>query len=234
VVATLVLVHGGAVTHRMWDPLRTLVTAPTLAMDLPGRRYRPADLAEITRQDWIDAVCTDIVDADLLDVVLVAHSAAGPIIPRVAAKLPERTRHLVFIAGTVPAEGRAPIDYLRPDVRAAAWNGLRNRPGAGKTLSGLEPGEPPIDTDLQVVEIARFGHEAAQPVFEPCSWAGVPDVPRTYVQTMRDRVIAPDLQQEMIGNLGAADVVQVDAGHNVANSAPDLIAGLLDEIAYRY
>ena len=53
---TIVLVHGGTVTSRMWDAVREHLETPAIAPDLPGRRCRPADLGTTTRQDWIDAV----------------------------------------------------------------------------------------------------------------------------------------------------------------------------------
>ena len=42
---TLVLVHGGTVTSTMWDPVLEHLRTPARAVDLPGRRYHPADLS---------------------------------------------------------------------------------------------------------------------------------------------------------------------------------------------
>lgn len=234
-VAALVLVHGSAATSKMWNPVLGLLAAPVLAVDLPGRRYKPADLADITMRDWVASVVQDVRERDLDNVVLAAHSGGGVIIPGVAAALPERVRHLVFLASPLPAEGKRPVDYTRPDVRQAAEYGLARRPTAGKTLSGLEPGEPPIDTELELIEMgARLGAEAAQPMFEPFSWSGVPDIPRTYVRTSQDRILTPEFQDEIVAALKPAEVLEVDTGHFLVAKEPAIVAQILNDIAARY
>lgn len=232
---TLVLVHGGTVTSRMWDPVVARLEAPWIAPDLPGRRHRPADLGATTRQDWIDAVADDVLAAGAERVVLVGHSSGGYVIPGVAARMPERVAHLVFIAATVPAEGRRPVDFLKPKLTRIALDGEQAMWAAagGRTLGGLRPGEPAIETALEIVENdGRMGLEAPGPLFEPFTFAGFPsEVPRTFVRCTADRVVTPDLVDVMVENLGGATVVDVAAGHEVATEAPDVLASLLDSIA---
>jgi pimeloyl-ACP methyl ester carboxylesterase len=232
---TIVLVHGGTVTSRMWDQVREHLETPAIAPDLPGRRYRPADLGTTTRQDWIDAVAADVLAADLDPVVLVGHSSGGYVIPGVAARLPERVAHLVFIAATVPSEGKRPVDFLKPKLTTIAIEGeAAMRAGAaGRTLGGLLPGEPPIDTSLQIVDNeGRLGLEAPGPLFEPFTWAGFPrEVPRTFVRCTADRVVTPELVDVMLANMGGAELIDIDAGHDVAASEPAALARLLDSIA---
>ncbi len=234
-MSTLVLVHGGTVTSRMWDPVRPHLRTPHVALDLPGRRYRPADLATITRDDWIDAVAAEIRARGLTDVVLVGHSSGGYVIPGVAARVPERIRRLVFISATVPAEGKRPVDYLKPKLTQIALdNEATTRAlAAGRTLGGLLPGEPPIETDLEIVENeGRMGLEAPNPLFDPFTWAGVPrDLPRTFVRCLQDRVVTPELVTVMLENMGGAEVVDLDAGHGVATEAPEELARVLDRLA---
>jgi pimeloyl-ACP methyl ester carboxylesterase len=234
--ATLVLVHGGTVTSTMWDGVISHLTAPSLAVDLPGRRYKPADLATVTRTDWIRSVCHDITVAELDDVVLVGHSSAGSVLPGVAASLGDRVRGLVFVAATVPAGGRAPEEYMRPDLRTLAVDSLDFvlEKTKGRTLGGLRPGEPAIDTDLEIVENRpRFGLEAPGPLFEPFSWDGFPwQLPRTYVRCLRDRVITPEMAATMVANMGGARLIDLAAGHNVASSEPAAVAAILDSCAW--
>jgi pimeloyl-ACP methyl ester carboxylesterase len=236
-MATLVLVHGGTVTSRMWDPVLPFLRSPALAVDLPGRRYRPADLGAITRADWIEAVACEVDEAGLDDVVLVGHSSGGYVIPGAAARLGAgRVRHLVFIAATVPAEGRRPLDYLKPKLFeiASTTERFQRERASGSTLGNLRPGEPPIDTDLTIVENeGTYGLEAPGPLFEPFTWAGVPSpskVPRTYVRCTQDRTIPADIAEPMIALL-EAKVVDIDAGHMVSDDAPAELAALLDGFA---
>jgi len=236
-MATLVLVHGGSVTSRSWDPLLPLLTTPAHAIDLPGRRYRPADLGALHRTDWETSAADDVLALGLgLDeVVLVGHSSGAYVIPGVAARLPAGlVRHLVLVAGTCPAEGDRPVDAMAARLRSiAVENETRLRAGAvGRTLSDLRPGEPPIDTDLELVDVkAAMGVEAPQQLFEPMTWVGVPDVPRTYIRAMRDRIIPPEHALQMAANAGATTVIDIEADHDVAGSAPQDLARILDRIA---
>jgi pimeloyl-ACP methyl ester carboxylesterase len=220
----------------MWDPLLAHLRAPAIAVDLPGRRYRPADLARVTRQDWVDAVVEDMAASALDDVLLVGHSSAGYVIPGVAARVPDRVRHLVFVAATVPAEGARPVDFLKPKLKELTLQTeqLQRDAAAGKTIGGLLPGERELVTDLEVVENPpRMGLEAPGPLFEPFTWAGTPSataLPRTYIRCLRDRVIPPDLATTMADAMGAT-ILDIDAGHDVASEAPAELARLLDRFA---
>ncbi len=233
---SLVLVHGGTMTSTMWDPVLAHLRTPAYAVDLPGRRYHPADLATVGRADWVRSVVDDIEAGDLGPVVLVGHSSAGYVIPEVAAARPGRVAHLVFVAATVPADGDRPVDYIKPKLKALAEQSedVVRAMAAGKTLGGLRPGEPPIDTDLEVVENGpRMGLEAPGPLLQTYDgWADVPpDLPRTYVRCSQDRVVTPELVERMLAHMGEVTTVEVDAGHQVAAEAPDVLAGILDRIA---
>ena len=104
---------------------------------------------------------------------------------------------------------------------------------SGRTLGGLRPGEAPIVTDLELIENGPgLGLEAPGPLFEPFTWAGFPThLPRTYVRCMRDKIIAPELADAMIANMGGARVIDIDAGHGVATGSPAELAALVDTCA---
>ncbi|HXB38515.1 MAG TPA: alpha/beta hydrolase [Acidimicrobiales bacterium] len=235
-----VLVHGGTLTSTMWDPVRSRLASPSLAVDLPGRRYRPADLGEVTIGDWITSVVTDIEEAGLIEVVLVGHSSGGYVLPGVAAALAARSvlvlQGLVFVSATVPAHGERPLDYLRDDIRTLASDHreLTLESARGRTIGGLRPGEPAIETDLEIVENGpRMGLEAPRVLFEPVSWAGFPtEVPRVYVRALRDKVIPPELADRMISAMGGAEVIDLDAGHRSYDTHPAELAAVIDECSH--
>ena len=232
-----VLVHGGTLTSTMWDPVRSAMASPSFAVDLPGRRYKPADLAEVTIGDWVTSVVTDIEEAGLTEVVLVGHSSGGYVLPGVAAALAARSvpvlRELVFVSATVPAHGERPLDYLRDDIRilASDHRELTLESARGRTIGGLRPGEPPIETDLEIVENGpRMGLEAPLVLFEPVSWTGFPtEVPRVYVRALRDKVIPPELADRMITGMGGAEVIDLDAGHRSYDTHAAELAAVIDE-----
>jgi pimeloyl-ACP methyl ester carboxylesterase len=154
----------------------------------------------------------------------------------VAAELPDRVAHLVFIASTVPADGMRPVDYIKPRLRDLAVDHLDlvRQMASGKTLGGLRPGEQPIITELEVVENdPRMGLEAPGPLHEVYDgWSRVPAVlPRTFIRGTQDRVVKPELVDEMLPHMGDIDVVDIEAGHGMADEAPEALAQLLDQIA---
>lgn len=78
----LVLVHGGAHAADCWDLTveqlrRQAPDLPVLAVDLPGRAGKPADLASVSIGDCVESVVADIEGAGLSDVVICGHSMAG-------------------------------------------------------------------------------------------------------------------------------------------------------------
>lgn len=232
---TLVLIHGGTVTSTMWDPVLPFLRAPARAIDLPGRRYNPADLSLVTRRDWVASVLRDIAGLDEGPIVLAGHSSAGYVMPEVAAAQPDRVTHLVFIAATVPADGTRPVDFIKPRLRDLALDNVDTvrRMAAGKTLGGLRPGEPPIVTDLEIVENdPRMGLEAPGPLHERFDgWSGVPTtLPRTFIRCTQDRVVKPKLVELMLSHLSPVTVMDIEAGHGVADEAPEALARLLDQI----
>ncbi len=234
-MTTLVLVHGGSVTSRAFDPLLPLLHTPAVAVDLPGRRHRPADLSTLHRTDWERSAAADIEALGLDDVVLVGHSSGGYVIPGVAALLPPGTvRHLVFVAANCPAEGQSPVESMAEKLRGITLANRENlaAQAVGRSIGDLRPGEAPIDTELEIVEVdLRMGVEAPAQLYEPMTWVGVPDGPRTYVRATRDRIIPAEHALVMAANAGATEVVDVDAGHDVVGDAPEALAALLDRIA---
>jgi pimeloyl-ACP methyl ester carboxylesterase len=234
--AKLMLVHGGTLTSTAWDPVLPYLRGPARAIDLPGRRYNPADLGAVTRDDWVEAVVVALQDEPPGSVVLVGHSSAGYIMAEAAARVPERLTHLVFVAATVPADGSRPVDYIKPRLQELAEAGYEtvHAMTTGRTLGGLRPGEPPISTTLEIVENGpRMGLEAQGPLFAVASgWSDVPpQLPRTFLRCTNDRVVTPELVERMLPHMGAVAVIDISAGHDVSHEAPEALASVLNQVA---
>ena len=85
---TYVLAHGATFAASCWDLLVPHLDDDVIAIDLPGRGSRPADLSRVAIAEFVAAVLAEIEAWDLRDVVLVGHSLAGITLPGVAVPSP--------------------------------------------------------------------------------------------------------------------------------------------------
>lgn len=193
---------------------------PSVAVDLPGRATRPADITRVTIAQAADSVAVDIRAAIDGDLVLVGHSVAGTVLPSVAARLDGRVRHLVFIAGITGAQGRLPMEAFLggQEDRVARRMASFRREHEGATLE---------DLDVRTSSAIDSLNFASQPM----TWAGITStVGRTFIRCSDDPIQTRALQDELIANCGATEVFDIDSGHTPAEDAPEILAGLLDRV----
>jgi pimeloyl-ACP methyl ester carboxylesterase len=234
----LVLVHGGAHAADCWDLTineihRLAPELTVLAVDLPGRRGKPGDLAKLTIADWVDSVVADIDAAGFDDMVIVGHSMAGLTAPGVVAKLgAARVRELVLATAFVPPEGGAIVDTLPgPGGVIARWGARRGTPGKLNLVAArlmFFNGLP--RTRRQFIE-QRLCAESSRVIVEHVSRRDLPgEVPRTWILTRRDHVLSVRSQRRSIEALGGVQtVLELDTCHDLMISEPERLAELLIE-----
>ncbi len=242
---TYVLVHGGGSTARFWDRLVPHLASPALAVDLPGRNRRPADLATLTVSQEAASVLADIEAAGLDGpIVIVAHSSGGLVVPEVVSALGDRVSHIVLSAALVPPEGGCGIDCMKPKHRDGLVLAVERarREGTAVTLPG-PPEDPeafrtayggvPLDDETlaYVVDPVRCVADTVHHYFQPVWWSTVAQVPATYVINERDRPVPLETQLEMITRLVSPHVVRLDGGHVPAVTDPVRFAAILRAIS---
>ncbi len=234
---TYVLVHGGGFTGSCWDELVPRLDAPSIAVDLPGRGRRPADLATVTVGDFVASVVEQLVDGGLSDVTLVGHSMAGITLPGVAAAVPERLRRLVFVSCSVPPHGAtllAELGSLSPAVAEVAerlGDALVDERGALHADLARAMFCNDMDEVTTLSTLARMVPESPSVLSEPVDLTGLASaVPRTYVRLARDASIDLNAQNRMIGNIERCEVADLDAGHMAMISRPAALAAILGAV----
>ena len=242
----MVLIHGGGATARFWDRLRPHLGVEALAVDLPGRRARPADLATLTVDQEAASVVADIEAATPLGpLTLVAHSSGGLVVPGVVAALGGRVGAIVLNAALVPEEGGCGLDCmqerhregLRTAVAAAAAEGgtitLPGPPADAEAFRHAYGGDPLDDETLAyVVDPERCVPDTVHHYFQPVFWSLAAGVPITYVRNTRDRPVRPEDQEVMVRRLPApVEDLPVDSGHLLPVTSPAAFARIVDRVA---
>jgi pimeloyl-ACP methyl ester carboxylesterase len=229
----LVLIHGGGFDARCWDHVVPLLETDVEAVDLPGRGRHAVDPRTVSFEDCARSVVGDVEARGFERVVLVGHSLAGCSMPSIAAALGDRVLGLVFVACTVPEEGRSAIDTLDASVQALARSMPRDLEPA--PLSG-EMAARVLGSDLTAAQVAwcleRTVAEAPALSFDPISLVGLrsASAPRWWIRTLRDEIVPADRQLRFAANVGECEILDIDAGHMAMVSHPELLADLLDGI----
>ena len=234
----LVLVHGAGDTSHVWRRVQSLLVAPSVAVDLLGRASRPYDLTKVTIDLAAEHAAADVLAVTDGPVVLVAHSAGGVVAPRLASLLAERVRAIVLVAGITAPEGEYPVDQVHPERRPmfeerrpALFAEHAGRSYArGSAIAALPEHLEPLD-DPELVRAI----DSLNLLFQPVSWAGVPhDAPRTFVRPVHDQLQSRAMQERLARAADVDEVLDIDADHTPARSAPEAFAALLDAIASRH
>ena len=234
---TFVLVHGGGFDGSCWDPLVGLLDGPVHTVDLPGRgdRGSDGDVDDLTIDDFAQAVIDVITTNDLTAVILVGHSLAGITLPVVAGKVPDRLARLVFLSASVPPAGTAVREVLGSMSPLAAKIADEIGEAAISDRGTLHPdlAEAMFCNDMTPDQVSytldHMVSESFSVVSEPVDLSGLAQpVPRTYIRLLRDQSLLLSTQDEMIANLGGADVVDIDTSHMAMISDPVALAAVLN------
>ena len=237
---SVVLLHGGGTSARQWDLVLERMTAPALALDVPCRGDRPADVERLTLSQALDSLAADAGTAG--PVILVAHSSGGLLVPGLVDRLGPRVRRVILLAASVTADGGTGMDCMKPRhaeglraMRAAA------RRGVGRAVTPADP--PPAErlrtawgtslTDEQiafVIHPSRWVSDTINFYDEPLDWSAVRQLPCTYVLTVHDTAVPPELQ-EVMASRAAAAIIPLASGHLPHVTMPDVIAALCDGAA---
>ena len=231
-MTSFVLIHGGGLDRRCWDRLVPQLDRTALAVDLPGRGAHPAPLASVGLDDCARSVVDDIDAAGLDDVILVGHSLAGCSMPGMIELLGARVRRAVFVACTVPEDGKSAFDTLDPEIQAMIRDApviVEPRPMApemAKIVLGND-----LDDEAFSWCVERLVPEAPRLTEEPVDLSPLRGgVPCTWIRTTQDLIVAPAKQLRFASNVGDCRVIDLDAGHMCMVSQPDQLASLLNDL----
>lgn len=274
-MSTLVLVHG--FWHGSWcwsEVIPHLVAAgrTAVAVDMAGhglyarrprwlteRPYDPEAVA--TEVSPVAEVSLDTAAGSLTarlrriggggPVTVVAHSAAGPVLTRVAEQTPELVAHAVYLTAYMPASGVPAVAYNRLPEAADSLVPLLFRSDPARTGAlrfDLATDDPAYRRGLYEAfydDVDPALADAATGLLTPDGPVGVMlgattltrqgwgSVRRTYIMCTRDKAIPPAMQERFIAEADAAfpddptSVVTLESAHSPFLSMPGEPAGVL-------
>jgi pimeloyl-ACP methyl ester carboxylesterase len=218
----MVLVHGSNLSAACWDSVLPHLTAPAVAVDLPGRGSRPADILTVTLDQCVEAVLESAREAGFGEFALVGHSLGGVVITEVASRHPALISGLVYVGALVPATGGSAAEVIfgndLPTTRPQMATEQRAKLFFANDM-----------TDEQWNTVWRqFVPES--PLLWNARMHGHPGrMPVTYISMIEDVGVPPDLVEQMIANVGAEVEHQVlQAGHVVMTTRPRDLANAIN------
>lgn len=236
------LLHGGGQGSWVWEPLLPhLACFRTILLDVPGcGAKRGRDLEGVDVDAVVDELLGDLDRAGAAKIVLVGHSLAGSLMPRMAASRPRFFSRLIYISCSAPHPGVTFAAQLgtglhgsHPDEVGWAVDprtstlALRYR-----TMFCNDMDDAQADAFLAHLGKDTWPHD----VFRRSDHAydHLATIPSSYVVCERDMSLPPEWQRRFANRLHCRRIVSLDAGHQAMVTAPKALArSLLGEIEAR-
>ena len=235
----LVFVHGGGQGAWVWDETIAALGAQSetvrcLALDVPGcGAKRDRDISSLDIADIARELVGEIAASDMQSVVLVGHSQAGMLIPRMVEYAPASFERLVYVTCSAPPTGTSIMQLLGEGVQGqrddcVGW-ALDE-----KTTPMLELFREMFCTgmsaDDQETFLAKLLHDTWPPnTYTQSDWRydHLSALPSSYILCDRDKSLPAAWQQRFAAQLGVERTLRIDAGHQVMNTHPGLLAEVL-------
>lgn len=232
--------HGGGQGSWVWrETLAALhqqsgSASRAITLDIPGcGEKRSRETGNLTPDDVASDLLSDLTRAGMKNIVLVGHSQAGTVLPRLAAKQPELFRRLVYVTCSAPLPGQTILQMM------------------GSSQRGVNPSEVgwPLDpaahphreqypvmfcNDMSPADSASFLSQLGQdmwpaPVTFATDWRydALATIPSSYVVCLQDGILPVVWQETFARRFQVERLVRIDAGHQVMNTRPHALAEIL-------
>ncbi len=239
-MATFVLVHGSFQASWCWREVVPRLERRghrAVTLDLPAHGADRTPIEKVTMNGYVSAIVR-AVRATGGSPILVGHSMGNPI-AGAAVEAPDLIAALVFVAGLLPPMGLSLMQMVAEFDPAylshAVW--APDRLSVGIAPAGVrEFVYSDVPAALVDEVIPLFTNEPIGPYETP--FTGMTDqfeqVPRCYVETLRDRVVLPAIQKNVQSRMAFNRVLSIDTGHAPFFSTPDALVSCLDSVAAEF
>lgn len=228
---SFVLIHGASCTAQCWARLLPLLEHEALALDLAGRGVHAGISPKgVTLDDFARVARDDILARGLDDIVLVGHSLAGVVLPRVIELLPERIRHVVLVSALAPPHRTRVLDRIDPEIRVQVEAAIAGGIYAQTTEAARAMLCNDMDEEQAAWTLAQLVPDSAAVLAEAVDLSGYSrPLPRSYVVLERDVCYPPELQRESAERISAS-LHEIDCGHMAMITRAPELAAILNRI----
>ena len=185
----------------------------------------------------VDAVVTDLI-ADISahcsgDAILVGHSQAGTILPRIVERRPDLFRRLVYVSALAPLPGQSNMQLMgtgmhgsNPDEVGWPFDPRTVDPGKRFALMFCNDMSA-AETSAFLAKVGKDNWPAQTMTAADWRYGHLHGVPATYVICLRDGILPVPWQEIFAARLMVQRKVHIDAGHQVMNTRPQALAEAL-------
>jgi len=239
--ADFAFLHGAGEGGWLWDDLIAALDRQTdggfgraLALDVPGCGKKPGrDIEDLGPDEIAAELIGDIEAAGFRDVILVGHSMAGTILPRMVAQRPELFRRLVYVACAAPAPGQTASEIFGSSRRGENPDEI-GWPIDPRTCSVEELFQVLFWTDTTPEQTEMFRRRlyenrwpARTQAAREWTYDHLGSTPSTYVVCLQDMSAPAPWQEVFAERLRCERLVRIDAGHQAMVTRPQALAEAL-------
>ncbi len=226
------LIHGAYHGAWCWEEVKSLLEAKNnivYTLDLPGHGQDKTNREGVTLESYIDNVEKFIIDNNLTDLVIVAHSFAGVISTKLIERIPDRIRKIIFISAIILDNGECFFDYFAPEVRdryieLAKWDNGAIPPNHDSLRSRLFN---ELDDDVKYEAIfSKLTPQPIKPYTEKVYLKNFNNskIPMVYMFLRNDISLPVKSFEEMMSKLPASfKKIEINSDHEIMFSHPQLL-----------
>lgn len=181
--------------------------------------------ANLRLSDVVEELAQDIARADVDRCILVGHSQAGTVLPRLAAACAVQVDRLIYVSCCAPREGETIAAMLaRTAPPAMRGEGTWEQRFAAMFCNDMS-------AQMQSAFMAKLGRDEwpSGCAVDESNWGydAASHIDAAYVLLLRDQILTPEAQLEFAQRLHARRIIRIDAGHQVQQTRPHALAEII-------
>ncbi len=235
-----VFMHGGGQGSWVWgDTIAALAlqsgnTCRTLTLDAPGcGSKRDRDTHSIGYADIVAELLGDIEASGLRDIVLVGHSQAGTVMPKLAELRPDLFKRLIYTSCSSPLAGATISEMIGKGLQGeneteVGWFVNANSLSADERYRTIFCHDmTPQQTEYLLAEMSKDARPKSSYTQRECRYDHLAIIPTSYVVILRDRALPAAWQERFAERFHANRNIRIDSGHQGMMTRPHALAEAL-------